>query len=310
MSLLVVGSVALDSVETPFGKREDVLGGSGTYFAAAASLLTSVSVVGVVGEDFPLEDLEFLRRRGVDLDGLERARGKTFRWRGRYGFDLNAAQTLDTQLNVFEHFSPKLGALARKAERIFLGNIDPELQMRVLDQAERPRLVCADTMNYWIASRRAQLLSLLPRVDVLMVNDSELRQLTGESNVMKAAHAAQGMGAKAVVIKRGEYGAVLVTAEHRFFAPAFPLTDVVDPTGAGDSFAGGFLGLLDRLDSAEPAALRQATVMGSTLASFTVERFSLERLRDLELTEVRGRFDAFRHLVQFEALPDRLEPAS
>ncbi len=295
MSLLVVGSVALDSVETPFGKREDVLGGSGTYFAAAASLLTSVSVVGVVGEDFPLEDLEFLRRRGVDLDGLERARGKTFRWRGRYGFDLNAAQTLDTQLNVFEHFSPNLGGRARKAERIFLGNIDPELQMRVLDQAERPRLVCADTMNYWIASRRAQLLSLLPRVDVLMVNDSELRQLTGESNVMKAAHAAQGMGAKAVVIKR---------------APAFPLTDVVDPTGAGDSFAGGFLGLLDRLDSAEPAALRQATVMGSTLASFTVESFSLERLRDLELAEIKGRFDAFRHLVQFEALPDRLDRGS
>src|SRR5438445_4425610 len=305
--LLVVGSVALDSVETPFGAREDALGGSATYFAAAASLLAPVHVVGIVGDDFPLAELDFLRARGVHLEALERLPGRTFRWRGRYGFDLNAAQTLDTQLNVFEHFSPKLGALARKAERIFLGNIDPELQMRVLDQAERPRLVCADTMNYWIASRRSQLLSLLPRIDVLMVNDSELRQLTGESNVMKAAHAAQGMGAKAVVIKRGEYGAVLVTAEHRFFAPAFPLTDVVDPTGAGDSFAGGFLGLLDRLDSAEPAAPRQATVMGSTLASFAVERFSLEPLRDLELAEVRSRFDAFRQLVQFEALPDRLE---
>jgi len=306
MSLLVVGSVALDSVETPFGKREDVLGGSGTYFAAAASLLTKVSVVGVIGEDFPSDELEFLRRRGVDLDGLEKVPGKTFRWRGRYGFDLNTAETLETQLNVFEHFSPRLGPRARQAERIFLGNIDPELQIRVLDQAERPRLVCADTMNYWIGSRRRQLLELLPRVDVLMVNDSELRQLAGESNVMKAAYAAQRMGARSVVIKRGEYGALLVTKDHRFFAPAFPLTDVVDPTGAGDSFAGGFLGLLDRLDSGDPSALRQATVMGSTIASFTVERFSLDRLRELDLAEVRRRYDAFRQLVHFEALPDHL----
>jgi len=306
MSLLVVGSVALDSVETPFGKRDDVLGGSGTYFAAAASLLTRVRVVGVIGEDFPLGDLEFLRRRGVDLEGLSRVPGKTFRWRGRYGFDLNTAETLDTQLNVFEHFSPELGPQARKASRIFLGNIDPELQIRVLEQVEAPRLVCADTMNYWISSRRALLQKLLPRVDVLMVNDSEVRQLAGESNVLKAAHAAQRMGAKTVVVKRGEYGALLVTAEHRFFAPAFPLADVVDPTGAGDSFAGGFLGLLDRLDSGEPAALRQATVIGCTIASFTVERFSLDRLRDLELGEVRRRFDAFRHLVHFDALPDDL----
>jgi sugar/nucleoside kinase (ribokinase family) len=306
MSLLVVGSVALDSVETPFGRRDDVLGGSGTYFAAAASLLTRVSVVGVVGDDFPFGELEFLRGRGVDLDGMEKVRGKTFRWRGRYGFDLNIAETLETHLNVFEHFSPALGAQARKAERIFLGNIDPELQIRVLDQVERPRLVCADTMNYWISSRRALLQKLLPRVDVLMVNDSEVRQLAGESNVLKAAQAAQRMGAKSVVVKRGEYGALLITAEHRFFAPAFPLADVVDPTGAGDSFAGGFLGLLDRLDSGEPAALRQATVIGCTIASFTVERFSLDRLRDLTLAEVRQRFDAFRQLVHFDALPDHL----
>jgi sugar/nucleoside kinase (ribokinase family) len=303
MSVLVVGSVALDSVETPFGKREDVLGGSATYFAAAASLLTKVSVVGVVGEDFPMAELEFLRRRGVELGGLSSMRGKTFRWRGRYGFDLNAAETLDTQLNVFEHFSPDLGAAARKAERIFLGNIDPGLQMRVLEQAERPRLVCADTMNYWIASRRPQLLELLPRVDVLMVNDSEIRQLSGESNVIKAAHAAQRLGAKAVVVKRGEYGALLVTGEHSFYAPAFPLADVRDPTGAGDSFAGGFLGLLDRLDSRETAALCQATVMGATIASFTVEQFSLDRLRQLDLAQVRQRFEAFRQLVHFDELP-------
>ncbi len=325
MSLLVVGSVALDSVETPFGKRENVLGGSATYFAAASSLLTRVSVVGVVGDDFPLDELEFLRKRGVVLDGLEKVPGKTFRWKGKYGFDLNAAQTLETQLNVFEHFQPKLDAAARRAERIFLGNIDPELQMRVLDQAERPRLVCADTMNYWISSKRAQLLKLLPRVDVLMVNDSEVRQLAGEPNVMKAARAAQRMGAKVVVVKRGEYGALLVEAEddgfagaraepegrsiggeRSFFSPAFPLADVVDPTGAGDSFAGGFLGLLDRLDASDGSSLRQATVMGSTIASFTVEQFSLDRLRALDLPQIRRRFDAFRTLVQFDALPEHV----
>lgn len=302
MSLLVVGSVALDSVETPFGSREDVLGGSATYFAAAASLLTKVSVVGVVGDDFPREQLAFLEQRGVDLAGLEKVPGRTFRWKGKYGFDLNAAQTLDTQLNVFEHFQPKLSAQARAAERIFLGNIDPELQLRVLEQAERPRLVCADTMNYWISSKREHLLRLLPRIDVLMVNDGEVRQLAGEANVIKAARAAQRLGAKAVVVKRGEYGALLVTGGQSFYAPAYPLADVVDPTGAGDSFAGGFLGLLDRLQGTGHQALRQAVVMGSTVASFTVEQFSLDRLRDLDLAQVRQRFESFRALVHFDEL--------
>src|SRR6266480_6076265 len=217
MPVLVVGSVALDSVETPFGKRDDVLGGSATYFSAAASLLTNVSVVGVVGDDFPLSDLDFLQKRGVSLEGLEKVPGRTFRWKGKYGFDLNAAETLDTQLNVFEHFQPRLGTEARKAERIFLGNIDPELQMRVLEQAENPRLVCADTMNFWISGKRASLLKLLPRVDVLMVNDGEVRQLAGEANVIKAARAAQRMGAKTVVVKRGEYGALLVDGAQRFY---------------------------------------------------------------------------------------------
>ena len=312
MSVLVVGSVALDSVETPFGKREDALGGSATYFSAAASLFTKVSVVGVVGDDFPLDDLKFLTARGVSLDGLEKVAGKTFRWKGKYGFDLNAAQTLDTQLNVFEKFEPRLSPQARKAERIFLGNIDPVLQMRVLEQAENPRLVCADTMNFWISGKRAALLKLLPRVDVLMVNDSEVRQLAGEANVIKAARAAMRMGAKSVVVKRGEYGALLITGEEpggrsrgaeSFYSPAYPIAEVVDPTGAGDSFAGGFLGLLDRLNTNDPASLRQATVMGSTIASFTVEQFSLDRLRDLDLGQVRGRFDAFRALVHFEDLP-------
>jgi sugar/nucleoside kinase (ribokinase family) len=306
MSLLVVGSVALDSVETPFGARENALGGSATYFAASASLLTKVNVVGVIGDDFPLEQLDFLKQRGVALEGLEKTPGKTFRWKGKYGFDLNAAQTLDTQLNVFEHFQPKLNEQQRKAERIFLGNIDPVLQLRVLDQATNAKLVCADTMNYWISSKREKLLELLPRVDVLMVNDGEVRQLAGESNVLKAARVAQKLGAKAVVVKRGEYGALLVTSEHTFYAPAYPLADVVDPTGAGDTFAGGFLGLLDRLGTSDPASLRQATVMGSTIASFTVEQFSLDRLRTLDLGQVRKRFDSFRQLTHFDELPSHV----
>ena len=304
MSVLVVGSVALDSVETPFGERDDVLGGSATYFAAAASLLTKVAVVGVVGEDFPHEQLAFLKERGVSLEGLEKVPGKTFRWKGRYGFDLNQAQTLETHLNVFEKFEPKLGPAAREADRLFLGNIDPELQLRVLDQVKRPKLVCADTMNYWIGSKRQKLLELLPRVDVLLVNDGEVRQLAGESNVMKAAAAAQRMGAKAVVVKRGEYGAILSTQGEHFFAPAFPLHEVIDPTGAGDSFAGGFLGLLDKLDRHDASALRQAVVMGSTIASFTVEQFSLDRLRSVTGAEVRERFNSFRKLTHFDEMTD------
>jgi sugar/nucleoside kinase (ribokinase family) len=303
MSLLVVGSVALDSVETPFGARENALGGSATFFSAAASLLTQVGVVGVVGDDFPLAQIEFLRARGVDLSGLEKVSGRTFRWKGRYDFDLNAAQTLDTQLNVFEHFKPKLSPQACKADRIFLGNIDPVLQLSVLDQIERPSLVAADTMNYWIASKREALLALLPRVDVLLVNDGEARQLSGESNVIKAARAIQRMGAKAVVVKRGEYGALLSVGTETFSAPAFPLADVLDPTGAGDSFAGGFLGLLDRTNRRDLPVLKQAVVMGATLASFTVEQFSVDGLRDLTLDQVTARFRSFRALTHFEDLP-------
>ncbi|HZX66387.1 MAG TPA: PfkB family carbohydrate kinase [Myxococcales bacterium] len=300
--LLVVGSVALDSVETPFGAREEVLGGSATYFSAAASLLAPVAVVGVVGEDFPLGQLEFLRARGVSLDGLERVSGKTFRWKGRYGFDLNTAQTLDTQLNVFADFNPRLGERERKADRLFLGNIDPDLQMRVLEQVERPKLVCADTMNFWIERKREALLRLLPRIDVLLVNDAEARELAGEANIVKAASAIERMGVRAVCIKRGEYGALLVSGKEVFYAPAFPLSAVVDPTGAGDSFAGGFLALLDRLGREDLRSLRQAVVMGCTIASFTVEAFSLDRLRDLGLADVRLRFQRFRDLTEFENL--------
>jgi sugar/nucleoside kinase (ribokinase family) len=262
-----------------------------------------VSVVGVVGDDFPLEQLAFLEARGVRLQGLEKVAGKTFRWAGKYGFDLNAAQTLDTQLNVFESFQPKLDPIARSADRVFLGNIHPALQLQVLEQFPKaPKLVAADTMNFWISGERATLLKLLRRVDVLLVNDGEARQLAGESNVIKAAKAIHQMGPRTVVIKRGEYGALLFQEGTSFHAPAFPLSALLDPTGAGDTFAGGFLGLLDRLDDQRLPALKQAVVMGSTLASFNVESFSFDRLRDLPLRDVLSRFGSFRHLTHFEEL--------
>jgi sugar/nucleoside kinase (ribokinase family) len=295
--LLVVGSVALDSVETPFGARDDALGGSATYFSAAASLLAPVYVVGVVGNDFPVGELEFLRRRGVHLDALERIPGRTFRWKGRYGFDLNTAQTIDTQLNVFEHFEPRLDDRARKADRLFLGNIDPELQLRVLDQVERPRLVCADTMNYWISSKREHLLKLLKRIDVLMVNDAEARQLAGEANIVRAAAAIERMGARSVCIKRGEYGALLLSGSEVFYAPAFPLSNVVDPTGAGDSFAGALMGYLDSDDTPPPGRLRRGMAYGTVVASLTVEDFGLGRLKRTERGEIDARLEAYRQML-------------
>ncbi|WP_224248250.1 PfkB family carbohydrate kinase [Hyalangium gracile] len=302
MSLLVVGSVALDSVETPFGKKEDVLGGSATFFSTSASFFNPVQLVAVVGEDFPEEHVHFLRARGIHLDGLTREKGRTFRWKGKYGFQLNEAQTLDTQLNVFQSFAPRLPEAYRNAPYVFLGNIHPELQSQVLDQVKAPRLVAADTMNFWIQGTREALLKTLKRVDLLFVNDAELRQLSGEHNIVKAAQAVLGMGPSRVVIKRGEYGALLFEREHIFACPAFPLEDVFDPTGAGDTFAGGFMGTLATADRYEPDVLRRAMVMGSVMASFTVERFSLDRLRDLTRQEIHRRFSEFKRLTHFDDL--------
>ncbi len=302
--VLVVGSIALDSVETPFGRREDALGGSATFFSASASFFTRPSLVGVVGDDFPEEHLRFLESRGVDLSGLARSPGKTFRWKGRYEFDLNEAHTLDTQLNVFGSFDPALPEHLRRPELLFLGNIHPELQGRVLDKvAARPRLVAMDTMNFWISGSRAELLKVLARVDMLFVNDAEARQLSGEHNVVKAARAIQRMGPKHLAVKRGEYGALLFDQEHVFASPAYPLEDVFDPTGAGDSFAGGFIGYLARRKELSPATFRQACVAGSTMASFDVERFSLDRFRELTQAEIDRRLEAFRTLMHFEELP-------
>src|SRR5687767_9495769 len=276
MSLLVVGSVALDTVETPFGRAEDALGGSATFFSAAASLLHPVQLVGVVGDDYPLDALSFLADRGVDLAGLERADGESFRWSGVYSYDLNSRDTLETRLGVFADFSPKIPDQFRDAEWVFLGNIDPELQMAVLDQVHRPRFVACDTMNLWIEIKRSGLMDLLSRVDLLLVNDAEARQLSGQHNLARAARFILDRGPRYLIIKKGEHGAMLFTPGSVFFAPGYPLEEVFDPTGAGDAFAGGLMGHLAQCGRVDDGDLRRAVIYGSVLGSFAVERFSVE----------------------------------
>jgi sugar/nucleoside kinase (ribokinase family) len=302
MDILVIGSVAFDSVETPFGRGDDVLGGSATYFSTSASFFTGVQLVAVVGDDFPEEPKEFLISRGVDLAGLQTRPGETFRWKGRYGYDLNEAQTLETHLNVFETFHPQLPESYRKAEYVFLANIDPELQLEVLNQVERPKLIACDTMNFWIEGKREALVRTLGHVDILVINEAEVRQLADEANLVKASRAVLAMGPKTLVVKRGEYG-VLVFTEHSIFsAPAYPLEEVFDPTGAGDTFAGGFMGYLAATNNLSDETIRKATVFGSVMASFTVEDFSLNRLRKLSWSEVEERFRRFQALTAFEGL--------
>ena len=299
-ALLVVGSVALDSVETPFGKAENVLGGSGTFFSAAASLLTPVQLVGVVGSDYPMAQLDALAKRGVDLAGVERAEGSSFRWRGRYRHDLNSAETIETHLGVFSHFSPKIPAQFKTAPFVFLANIDPRLQLDVLRQVERPKLVACDTMNFWIESRRADLVELLKHVDLITLNDGEARQLTDEANLVKAARWILARGPRHVIIKKGEHGAFMFTKDSVFFAPAYPLESVFDPTGAGDSFAGGFMGYLAKSGDTSEANLRRAMIYGAALGSFAVEKFSIERLLELTPADIATRVAEFKQLVAFE----------
>jgi len=298
--LLVVGSVALDSVTTPFGQAIEVLGGSATYFSYAASFFTDVKLVAVVGEDFPKPHLMTLKDGGVDLSGLQVTRGQTFRWVGEYGFDLNEARTVDTRLNVFADFRPSLSAAHRKVPFLFLANIDPELQLEVLRQAERPQLVALDTMNFWIEGKRQALLKVLAEVDVLLINDSETRQLAREPNLIKAARAILALGPRTVVVKRGEYGALMVSDGSFFFVPAYPMESVLDPTGAGDTFAGGFMGYLAREGRTDPESVRRAIVFGAVMASFTVEDFSLNRLLTLKADEIERRYASFQDLVRFE----------
>jgi sugar/nucleoside kinase (ribokinase family) len=298
--LLVVGSVALDTVKTPFGERTDVLGGSATYFSTAASFFTSVALIAVVGEDFPAQHVAFLKSRGIDVTGLERRPGATFRWKGEYTHQLNEAHTLETHLNVFETFRPVVPETHRSPEVLFLGNIDPELQWDVLQKVNRPSLVACDTMNFWIARKREALWRVLEQVDVLIINDGEARALGEDSNLVKVAKLVLSRGPKHLIVKRGEYGVLMFNEKHVFGAPAFPLEDVRDPTGAGDTFAGGFLGYLAATGNRSPEAMKQAIIFGSVMASFTVESFSLDRLRILDYKEVQERFREFKRLTHFE----------
>ncbi len=300
LHLVVVGSVALDSVKTPFGEKDEVLGGSASFFATAASYFAPVSLIAVVGEDFPERHVTFLKSRQIDLAGLERRSGKTFRWRGEYSYQLNEAKTLETQLNVFETFRPQIPADYQKPDLLFLANIDPELQMDVLQRVKRPRLVACDTMNFWIQGKRPALVKLLKEVDILFINDGEARQLGGDPNLVKVARSIMAGGPKTLIVKRGEYGVLMFSRDRLFAAPAFPLEQVKDPTGAGDSFAGGFLGYLASTGNLDEEAFRRAAVCGSVMASFAVEEFSLDRLRQLDYKEIEERFKAFKQLTFFE----------
>jgi sugar/nucleoside kinase (ribokinase family) len=300
--LLVVGSVALDTVETPFGKVQEVLGGSATYFSYSASFFARVQLVGPIGQDFPAQHVRLLEQRNIEVAGLQAAPGRTFRWAGQYGYDLNDATTLDTQLNVLADFRPALGPDLRRVPFLFLANIDPELQLDVLGQmAERPRLVALDTMNFWIQGKREALIRVLAEDDAVTINDSEARQLAREPNLIKAARTIAAMGPKTVVVKRGEYGALMVSDGAFFIVPAFPLESVWDPTGAGDTFAGGFMGYLAAEGRTDSAAMRRALVYGSVMASFTVEDFSLNRLVRLTPAEIDSRYAAFQDLMRLEA---------
>jgi sugar/nucleoside kinase (ribokinase family) len=302
MSLTVVGSIAFDAVKTPFGERERMLGGAATHFALAASFFDTVHVVGPVGEDFTDEDMAVLATRGTDVSDVERvAGGKSFFWKGEYGWDLNTRDTLDTQLNVFETFQPKLSEASKASDVLFLANIQPELQLEVREQCSAAKFVAMDSMNLWIDIARDALVRVIERVDCVILNDAELRQLTEKPNLVSAAREVLKWGPSVVVAKQGEYGAALVTAESFFALPAYPLETVVDPTGAGDTFAGGFVGYLAKNAEGTPsdAALRQAMAYGTALASYNVEEFGTERVTRLTLDEVHDRVEEIRDLTQF-----------
>jgi len=300
MGILVVGSVALDSIATPSGSREEILGGSASYFSLAASYFTEVSMVAVIGEDFPREHVSFFNEKGIDTSGLQRQKGKTFRWKGEYGDDFNTAKTLDTQLNVFARFAPEVRSSHRKMPLLFLGNIDPDLQRHVLTQMEQPRVIACDTMNYWIDNKLESLRKTLALVDVLVINDAETRQIADQPNLIRAAEEILTWGPKTVVIKRGEYGALMIRKNSIFGIPAFPMAEVCDPTGAGDSFAGGFMGYISASGKDDDAALRKAAVFGCVMASFNVSEFGPGGLRELTYTGIEDRFKKFRDLTHYD----------
>ena len=300
MSILAVGSVAFDTLKTPFGEVDKILGGALSHFSLAASFFTSVGMVAVVGEDFTDKEREVFKGRSIDLAGLQTAPGKTFRWGGEYSDDLSERTTLFTELNVFENFKPTIPEDYRTSDLVFLGNIHPTLQVDVVGQVKSPKLIAADTMNYWIERTPDELRQMLERVDVLLINDSETRQLSGEYNLVRAAEKIHAMGPKTLVVKRGEHGVLLFNESHRFAAPAYPLETVFDPTGAGDTFAGGFLGYLASQESLTDDALRQAIIFGSALGSFCVEDFGTRRLESISRADVDDRYREFKKLTHFE----------
>jgi sugar/nucleoside kinase (ribokinase family) len=297
--LLVVGSIAFDSIETPNGAVDDVLGGSATFFSYAASFFTKPRLVGPVGLDFPDEHRRLFAGRQIDTAGLVTMPGKTFRWKGRYHQDMNTRDTLEVHLNVFGEFNPVLPEHFRDSTHVFLANGSPSLQARVLDQVGRPQLVLADTMDLWISTQRNDLLALLPRLDGLLLNDSEAHLLTGEDNLVRAGHAVRQLGPKFVILKKGEHGAMLFSADGVFVVPAYPTSDVVDPTGAGDSFAGGIMGYLHSDGTPPPGRLRRAMAYGTVLASFTVEGFGLDRLKRLDRGDIDQRLEQYRSMLAF-----------
>jgi len=297
MSLLVVGSLGLDDIETPFGKVRSVLGGSASYFSIAASIFTDVNVVAVVGDDFPSSHLELFESKGINIKGIQHTEGKTFRWQGRYGYDLGDPETLGTYLNVFEKFDPVIPQEYKKSDYVFLANIDPELQLNVLKQVDSPKLVACDTMNFWIENKKEALLEVLKNVDILIINDSEARELGQDSFMTKAARNILDLGPRILVVKRGEYGALKFSKEGIFWAPSYPLEEVLDPTGAGDSFAGGFMGFISSENEITSSILKRSVIYGCVVASFTVEDFSVNRLSGLKEEELNTRHTAFMGLT-------------
>lgn len=299
MSILVVGSVALDSVETPFGKRNEALGGSATYFSIAASFFDRVDIVATVGEDFPERYVALFKNRNIGMDGLVTSKGKTFRWKGRYDYDLNTAHTIYTHLNVFEHFKPEIPKHLRDSSFVFLANIDPDIQHSVLKQVKNPKLVVCDSMNYWIEHKRKELETLLDKIDIFLLNEAEARQFSGESNLMKAAQLIVSFGPKAVIIKKGEHGVIYFSKDSHFLAPAYLLESLYDPTGAGDTFAGGMVGFLSKTGKVNEINIRKSIIYGSILASFVVEDFSINRMLDISIKDIKARYDHFKKITKF-----------
>ena len=297
MSIVVVGSISFDTIKTPFGQREMSLGGAANYFAMSGKFFSKIKMVGVVGDDFPPHHLAYLHNENVDITGIERLGGRSFHWQGEYGYDLGDAKTIKTELNVFEHFSPKLSPDFCEASTVFLANIDPDLQIHVLNQMQKPRIRALDSMNFWIKNKNSRLKTAISMVDILLINDAEIRSLSGEHNTIKAAKYAIKMGVKIVVIKRGEFGALLVTADEVAFVPAYPLEDVFDPTGAGDTFAGGFLGYLDGQPKLDINNLKKALLMGTVMSSFVIEKFSFDRMKELDQAAIRKRLEHLHCMV-------------